>query len=739
MKRKLKKLIKNPKMFILDSKLTNKGLSTKNNSTPKAQADKRPLSITSSENHMFFRDVNTYLKKDTQHDCWQWYKSKLHNFNEIDTLIFPSTYINDSYIYERLVENGFKPGFLPLWEISGNDKDIDDIEYISRKKPSILVRYNAKIIDLITSNTILHAFFSYDSTTLTRNALLTFRQFNIPTSLFLTNLKAIEHSYLSPKVIQIPIADNIITSISSKNIYDNKFNKIKSNVYYVKDNGKIEHTNKNRELLCSLGIGKTDDIITIIPPALQLNMADDEIKNFYEKNIQEKLKEKNQHLHIIIFLRDKKESYLTNVSKGVLKDHVRKTFFNLNDVSSTFLTSIIGASKSTICVDDIFYHSINFMNNVNEPLSMIKNYQSLDCHVQRSIKIIDRIIDRKNLAFDVVAVPDPIDNKPITEGRQKYITSLLNCKRRIYGAGRVADVALADLFIQWGAEPNEAKSRPEYIRSALGRSKIYVEDGFVRSVGLWTDVNEPTLSVTLDTDAIYYNSLHEPLLQKILNNNYLLSNEIFYATRNTIERITTKRISKYNYAPSIDISSTGSKCKRRILLIDQKSGDMSIKYGMADSSNFKSMLDYALSFGDNAEIFIKLHPCAINGEENEAHFTVSSLGDLVNKENIHLISFDINPYSLMESMDEVCVVSSGMGFEALMAGKDVTTFGVSFYSHRGLTKDMAKCLYNRRECTLEEIFYWFYERLTAYYNPDLKRKCTLNELIDYILEKRPVQ
>ncbi|MFP3355094.1 capsular polysaccharide biosynthesis protein, partial [Pseudoalteromonas sp. SIMBA_153] len=56
-----------------------------------------------------------------------------------------------------------------------------------------------------------------------------------------------------------------------------------------------------------------------------------------------------------------------------------------------------------------------------------------------------------------------------------------------------------------------------------------------------------------------------------------------------------------------------------------------------------------------------------------------------------IISDDINPWALLEQVDDVYVVTSQLGFEALMAGKRVHCYGLPFYAGWGLTHDQLDC------------------------------------------------
>ena len=158
---------------------------------------------------------------------------------------------------------------------------------------------------------------------------------------------------------------------------------------------------------------------------------------------------------------------------------------------------------------------------------------------------------------------------------------------------------------------------------------------------------------------------------------------------------------------------------------------MSIKYGLADHTTFEDMLNEALLLSDDSDIYIKLHPIAISEGGDAAHYTFEKLGEIASRENVFIIGFDVNPYSLFLPMDEVWVVSSGMGFEALMAKKKVRCFGVPFYSNWGQTQDYKLIDRRCKNRKLEEIFYVFYIILSRYVDPVLHESCELEDLIEY--------
>ena len=209
--------------------------------------------------------------------------------------------------------------------------------------------------------------------------------------------------------------------------------------------------------------------------------------------------------------------------------------------------------------------------------------------------------------------------------------------------------------------------------------------------------------------------------------------EKIYA-REAINEIVSKKISKYNNAPIINMS-IGRPNVRKVLLLDQRYGDMSVIAGMADEKTFERMLLDAINNYKDADIIIKLHPDAIKGGKS-SYFGNSLLSIVKHMPNIYLVDYNINSYSLLSVVSDVFVCTSGMGFEALMAGKKVHCYGVPFYSGWGITDDKIKLQRRKKYRTLEEIFYVLYCMLSRYFNPRLNHCVDVKNIVNYIYEIR---
>jgi len=141
-----------------------------------------------------------------------------------------------------------------------------------------------------------------------------------------------------------------------------------------------------------------------------------------------------------------------------------------------------------------------------------------------------------------------------------------------------------------------------------------------------------------------------------------------------------------------------------VLVIDQTYRDSSVGCGMADAGSFERILQSAISENPDAEIIVKTHPEVISGRKK------GYMTNLDNKQ-IKVISENVNPWSLIDMVNKVYVVTSQFGFEALLAGCEVVCFGAPFYSGWGLTDDRMT-VFRRKGATpsLEQLFAAVYSR-----------------------------
>lgn len=280
-------------------------------------------------------------------------------------------------------------------------------------------------------------------------------------------------------------------------------------------------------------------------------------------------------------------------------------------------------------------------------------------------------------------------------------------------------------WLGWGAKPSA--NRAAWYADKNGNQVLRLEDGFLRSYGI--DKKFTPLSLIVDDTGIYYDSTRPSALENILNSrvaDFSCLDEAVYAAKDFILK---QRLSKYNHAPDNPVGSVSGSGKR-VLVIDQTAGDMSVMLGGASEVTFDTMLDAARSENPGATIYVKTHPAVSSGSKagyltqvQEDAFTV-------------VLRQAINPLSLIEKMDRVYVVTSTMGFEALLAGKPVTCFGMPWYAGWGVTDDRQTCSRRTRKRSVDELFAAAYFHYTRYLNPVTHQRGTIFDVIGWLIRQR---
>jgi capsular polysaccharide export protein len=229
---------------------------------------------------------------------------------------------------------------------------------------------------------------------------------------------------------------------------------------------------------------------------------------------------------------------------------------------------------------------------------------------------------------------------------------------------------------------------------------------------------------------IYYDSTRPSALENLLNSDSCLVDGLETDLYHALKFILLHRLSKYNHAPTLPDRVLRAKHEDRVLVVDQTRGDMSVTFGGASDVTFQSMLQVASAENPSATIYVKTHPEVSSGRKG------GYLTSVRDDERIVVLRDPVNPLSLIEQMDRVYVVSSTMGFEALLAGKPVTCFGIPWYSGWGVTDDRQSCPRRVRRRTVDELFAAAYFHYSRYLNPVTHQRGTIFDVIDWLILQR---
>ncbi|MCV3430647.1 capsular polysaccharide biosynthesis protein [Campylobacter lari] len=285
-----------------------------------------------------------------------------------------------------------------------------------------------------------------------------------------------------------------------------------------------------------------------------------------------------------------------------------------------------------------------------------------------------------------------------------------------------------DVFVGWGRKKSGLKA--VVLAKNYNARFLLLEDGFLRSLNLGVE-NSPSFSIVKDDEGIYYDATAPSKLEKILNT-YEFSTEELEQAKKAIGLIKKEKLSKYNNNLCVP-KELFNTSEERVLIITQVANDASLKFGLAENFSTQDIINDAIKENPNAKIYIKIHPDVLSGKK-QSDFDMQDLPSkcVVIKENY-------NPIELLSHFKKVYTKTSGMGFEALMLGRECVCYGMPFYAGWGLTQDKQVCKRRLKKRTLEEVFYATYILYSEYFNPYLNQKSDIFDTIHTLAKYKKIE
>lgn len=277
----------------------------------------------------------------------------------------------------------------------------------------------------------------------------------------------------------------------------------------------------------------------------------------------------------------------------------------------------------------------------------------------------------------------PIEARGMAAWKRPFLQPYLSAggqpmrwRARLSGSPAAAGVTTA----LWGATARPAACTGPVVR---------VEDGFLRSAGLGSDLIPPS-SLVIDREGIYFDAVHGSELLTRLGQAQVGPAERARAAalRQLLREL---RVSKYNFA-SRAVRWQAPPQRKVVLAIGQVADDAAMTLGVGQSADAVTTAEQLLARvraeQPDAWLVYKPHPDVLSGNRRGL-VEAQGLCDVVDAEADLL--------SLLDAADEVHVISSLAGFDALIRGKPVVTHGLPFYAGWGLTTDRCEALLNRRQ------------------------------------------
>ncbi len=244
------------------------------------------------------------------------------------------------------------------------------------------------------------------------------------------------------------------------------------------------------------------------------------------------------------------------------------------------------------------------------------------------------------------------------------------------GVARLAP-GRGDWLLFWGAH---APAGVEQLAAETGAETVRLEDGFIRSVGLGSDMIPP-MSLVFDRSGIYFDATGPSDLEQLLAHDEFPA-DLLARAASVRQYITANGLTKYNLEPR-QAPHWEAGGRPIILVPGQVETDASIALGGHQVKTNAALLEAVRAARPDGYIVYKPHPDVMSGNRRGrvALARARSLADHVETE--------ASIVSCIPACDELHTITSLSGFDALLRGKPVITYGAPFYAGWGLTQDMA--------------------------------------------------
>ena len=306
--------------------------------------------------------------------------------------------------------------------------------------------------------------------------------------------------------------------------------------------------------------------------------------------------------------------------------------------------------------------------------------------------------------------------------RRRLLETLLGAQVRVGGPGRRA--VSGESWVGWGLKKSGLRARRLAERDGAG--VLLLEDGFLRSFGLGVS-GAPPLSLMIDGTGVHYDATRPSDLENTLRAGRFAPEELETARR-AMALIRREGISKYNIGlPPPE--GAFPQDEKRVLVVDQTAGDLSLRHGLVKPQTFRDMLEAALEENPDATVWIRTHPDVLAGRRK-------GMLPAVGISRVRIMPANWHPADVLKRFHRVYTATSLLGMEALIAGVPVRCFGLPFYAGWGLTEDVLTCSRRGVRRTLEELFAAAYLRHARYLDPRTGRRSDIFAVLRHLAALR---
>lgn len=246
----------------------------------------------------------------------------------------------------------------------------------------------------------------------------------------------------------------------------------------------------------------------------------------------------------------------------------------------------------------------------------------------------------------------------------------------------------------WASGPfGTATHDPAWTRRV---QRVFVEDGFLRSVGLGADLVRP-FSWVFDTRGIHYDASRPSDLEHLLQHHEFEAPVLERAAR-LRARLVDTGLSKYNLGGRRWEPPALARGRPIVLVPGQVESDAAFRAQSAAVRSNLELLQAARRAEPDAWLLYKPHPDVVVGLRRSGGTAQADAPGWCDE-----IVSDVDTAQLLHQVQAVHVLSTLTGFEALLRGCRVVCHGTPFYAGWGLTEDHVPLPQRSRPLSLDAL------------------------------------
>lgn len=314
---------------------------------------------------------------------------------------------------------------------------------------------------------------------------------------------------------------------------------------------------------------------------------------------------------------------------------------------------------------------------------------------------------------------------PAKRGAIRRLLNSPKATHRFIGSPRAAARHAAETggrLAWWAGKETEAV---RVVAAAFDGPTVRIEDGFIRSQGLGSDFFG-ALSVALDDLGVYYDPRTPSRLETLIQTGDLTTDQAARARR-LCDRVVEAGVSKYNLAGA-PIPTDWPTDRERVLVVGQVENDKSILTGCEAIRTNAGLIAAVRADRPDAFIVYRNHPDVLAGNR-PGRLDAAALG------SVDAVADGLDVIDCIHACDRLATLTSLAGFEALLRGKAVSTYGRPFYAGWGLTEDRLTFARRTRRADLDALIH---AALIAYpvYVAPTGWPCEAEDLVEALIAAR---